>query len=345
MYLANIIAGETYCVLNCDYCMYTKKNKKDLSKDELSIVSWNIWKLKNFIDNSAKKLQIISLTWWEPAIFPDIIRNFYESFDDKLIRICTNWIITDRIWLDNYSPERIYFAISLDWIDLEDNVFRFKSQAILDKILSNIDAILTKWFSLEILTVLSPQNILKYMKMIWYFEEKYMEYIKNWQLWFIPFELVNYMNLDKFNITEEMSQAFVEQINSNIEKSTVLSMYKEYFHQLTSFYLWNRVNTCGMYKWGLYLKYLWDSIWTRGSFNVYWCWSRGHLMMGTMNFNDKYDEAFILERRETKSVDEYFKESACKRCFDNRHFYWMMLNDKYVKAPYILQETLDLYRS
>lgn len=345
MYLANVIVGETYCILNCEYCMYTKKTKNWFVEKELSTITWNISKLKDFIDTSAKKLQIVSLAWWEPAVFPDIIRNFYEKFNDKLIRVCTNWIIIDKIWLDFYSPERLYFAISIDGIDLEDNTFRFKSQAMLDKILSNIDAILKKGFSIEILTVLSPKNILKYIKLIEYFEEKYPEYIEKWQLWFIPFELVNYMNVDKFQLTDEINQQFVEQLSSSMARSLVLSKYKEYFEQLIRFYSWYNVNSCDMYKRWLYFKYLWDSIWTTWSFNVYWCWSRWHLMMGTMNFNDKYDKNFILERRETKSVEPYFKEHACIRCFDNWHFYWLMLKDKYKKNPYILQKTIDLYRS
>lgn len=343
MYLASVIAGETYCILNCDYCMYTKKIRKDFSEVELSAVLSNISKLKQFIDSSAKNLQIMSLTGGEPAMFPEIIKIFYESFNDKLIRICSNWVIIDKIWFDSYSPDRMYFAISLDGIDLEDNFFRFKSKAILDKILSNIDALLENGFSVEILTVLSPRNIWKYIKLLQFFEKKYPKHIEGWQLWFIPFELANYMDLDKFRIDKESIDSFIDQIKSTRDTSIVLSKYKEYFNRVISFYSWNKIDSCFMYKWGLYFKYLGDSLWNRGAFNVYWCWSRWHLMMGTMNFNNKYDKEFILERRQTKSVDKYFKKSACIRCFDNWHFYWLLLQWKLWNIPWILKKTLDSY--
>jgi organic radical activating enzyme len=70
--------------------MYTKKIKKDFSEVELTSIQSNISKLKHFIDTSTQNLQIMSFTGGEPAMFPDIVRIFYESFDDKLIRICTN---------------------------------------------------------------------------------------------------------------------------------------------------------------------------------------------------------------------------------------------------------------
>ncbi|MCF7835268.1 hypothetical protein K9M48_04485 [Candidatus Gracilibacteria bacterium] len=327
--------------------MYNKKTKNNFSIKEESIISSSIGKLKHFIDNHAKKLQILSLAGGEPAMFPNIIKKFYENFDNKLIRICTNGIMIDKIGLDNYSPKRLYFAISLDGINLEDNIFRFKSQSILDKIFSNIDVILKKGFSLELLTVLNPNNILKYIDLLKYFELKYKTYIESGQLRFVPFELVNYMNLDKFKITKEISDKFSANISSNTDKLIVLQTYKEYFDKLSSFYLGNNVSSCNMYKRGVYFKYLGDSIWTSGSFSVYGCGSRGHLMMGTMDFRDKFDESFILERRKTKSVDKYFKESdrACKRCFDNWHFYGLFLENKLSNIPYILKKTVDLYKS
>ncbi len=345
--MANIVIWETYCVLNCDYCMYTKDIRKIFSEKELSTVSGNVSKIKKFIDNYAKKIQVISLTWWEPTLFPDIIKTFYDKFDNKIIRVCTNGLLLNNELLDSFSPERLYFAVTLDWIDLEDNLFRFKSQVMLDKIISNIDLLLNRWFSVEILTVLSPQNMLKYTKLIEYFENKYHKYIENWKIWFIPIELVNYMNLDKFKISDKMKSDLVLDLMSCKKKSIILSRQKEYFDELISYYSWNSVNTCGMYKRALHLKYLGDSIRTKWSFNLYWCWSRWHLMMWTMNFNNSFDASFILERRETKSVKLYFKESdsACKKCFDNRHYYWLILKNKLHNVPHILKKTIDLYHN
>lgn len=341
MYLVSVIAAETYCILNCDYCMYTKKTKKNFDDQEISSLNINIDKINEFIKTSAPTTKVVSLTWWEPALFPNIIKQFYEKFSDRLIRICTNWILTDKIWFDDFSPEKIYFAISLDWITLEDNRFRLKSEWLLNKILSNIDMLLKKWFSVELLSVLGPQNITTYFNMLKYFEENYGEYITNGQLRFIPFELVNYMNQDKFNLESRQIEEFINTIKNN-KSSLVISLYKEYFEKIISFYSWQSVKSCWMYKWWVYLKYLWDSLWKSGSLNVYWCWSRGHLMMGTMNFSSKYDYKFIMERRNTKSVEEYFKCEACSKCFDNRHFYWMMLDGEMTYIPPILKKTLSL---
>lgn len=46
-------------------------------------------------------------------------------------------------------------------------------------------------------------------------------------------------------------------------------------------------------------------------------------MMGVMNLKNRFDETFILERRSTDTVERYFSESdrACRKCFDNWHFY------------------------
>lgn len=345
MYLANIVFWETYCILNCDYCMYTKSIRKVFSSNELSVISENIHGLRNFIDEHADTVQVISLTWWEPTMFPDVIWKFYEAFQDKIIRVSTNGLLVDMVWIERFSPEQIYFAVTLDGIDLETNNFRFKSQIMLDKILSNIDMLLKKWFSVEILTVLSPLSMLQYTKLLKFFEERYRDQIEDGKLWFIPIELINYRNEERFQISKELRENFIQQITSSMDWSLILSKYDDFFWRMIEYYSDKSVESCGMYKWWLHFKFLGNSIWTNWNFYQYACWSRWHLMMGVMNLKNKFDKMFILERRKTDTVEKYFSESskACKSCFDNWHFYWLLLQWKLRNVPWILKKTLDSY--
>lgn len=261
-------------MLDCEYCMYSKSVRKAFSPEELAAISDNVGKIRSYIDRHADDIRVISLTGGEPTLFPEIIREFHRVFPDKKIRVSTNGLLIDKIGLDDFSPDRLYFAVTLDGIDLADNRFRFKSQAALDTILSNIDLLLKRGFSVEILTVLSQDAMAKYLKLLKYFENRYPEHIENGTLWCIPIELVNYENLEKFRISSESQASFVRDISENIDTSPMLSRYREFFSELVSYYSGNSVASCGMYRWGLHFKYLRDSLWTKGNFSLYGCGSR-----------------------------------------------------------------------
>jgi len=48
-------------------------------------------------------------------LFPEIIEEVYNKFDNKIIRVSTNGTILDKqLNLNNFDPNRIFFAISLD---------------------------------------------------------------------------------------------------------------------------------------------------------------------------------------------------------------------------------------
>ncbi len=337
MYLLNLVFGETYCTLNCDYCMYTKKFDRIFEKQEILNFKFHIKKLKNFVYAEIPELKIISITWWEPTLFPEIIKEFYKSFPDKIIRISTNWTILHKINLENFDNKRIFFSISLDWMNLKENIFRFKNKNNLDNILNNIDFLLKKWFNVEILTVLHYYSFVGYLNLINFFEKKYKKEIEEKKLWSLPFELVNYLNLKKFDIKEKIILNFLIELKNNLNNYKILKNYKEYFLELIKFYETKNIESCNMYNWALHIKYLNNTLWTNWNFLLYWCWSRGKKILWQMNLKDLYEEKLIMERIKSKNLEKYFKESKiCENCFTNWHFYWLISKNKLSNIPKIL---------
>ena len=341
MFLLNFVFWEVYCTLNCDYCMYTKNFDRKFSDKEINNYKRNINNLNSFINNKASELKVISLTWWEPTLFPEIIEEVYNKFDNKIIRVSTNGTILDKqLNLNNFDPNRIFFAISLDWIELENNIFRFKNKKNLDNILYNIDNLLNKWFSVELLTVLHPKSIPNYFNLIKFLEEKYKKEINEKRLWCIPFELVNYLNKENFKLNWNIIENFLLKLEENMEKYKLLNNYKEYFYELIKYYKWEVLGSCNMYKWALHVKYLKNTLWNHWKFLLYWCGSRWHKVLWQMDLNDPYEEEMIMERKNSIYLDKYFKasKSACNKCFDNRHFYGLFLDKKLSNTPKIFND-------
>nr|MDD3720746.1 radical SAM protein [Candidatus Gracilibacteria bacterium] len=338
MFLLNFVFGEVYCTLNCDYCMYTKKFDRKFTDKEVSNFKKNIYNLKNFIDSKIPELKVISLTGGEPTLFPEIIEEVYTKFDNKVIRVSTNGtILHKQLDLNKYNPNKIFFAISLDGINLEDNIFRFKNKQNLDNILGNIDTLLSNGFCVELLTVLHPKSIPNYLELIKFLESKYKKEIDEKRLWCIPFELVNYLNKEGFRLDADVIKKFLIDLEDSIDKYKLLSNYKEYFYELIKYYRGEILGSCKMHKWALHIKYLGNTLWTHGKFLLYGCGSRGHKVLGQMNLEDPYEEELIIERANSIFLDKFFKESknACNKCFDNRHFYGLFLENKLSNKPKI----------
>ena len=338
MFLLNLVFWEVYCTLNCNYCMYTKNYDRKFSDKEMNNYKNNIDNLKIFIDNKVPELKVVSLTWWEPTLFPQIIEDIYNKFSNKIIRISTNWtILHKKIKLNKFDPKKLFFAISLDWIELENNIFRFKNKENFNNILNNIDNLLKKWFSVEILTVLHPKSIDNYINLIKYLEKKYKKEIKDKKMWCIPFELVNYLNKDDFKLDQKTINNFLLNLEENINNYTLLSNYREYFYELIKYYKVWKINWCEMYKWALHIKYLKDSLWNHWKFLLYWCGSRGQKVLWQMDLNDPYEEDIIIERKDSIYLEKFFKKSdkACNKCFTNWYFYWFILNNKLSNIPKI----------
>ncbi len=167
------------CNLKCKYCFNVYDY--DLGKRNfLSDLSFE--ELKQLFDNFRQNgIQMIILSWWEPMLHPklvDIVDYLYKR--GFYIILNTNGTILNKNLIDRLMQYPIHWMISIHEREDSDAVKWVGIKNLLDVKLNFINYIKGKWvFFLEILTILTPENIKKLEKL---YEFTYT-YVKpdNWQ--------------------------------------------------------------------------------------------------------------------------------------------------------------------
>lgn len=318
--------------MNCSYCAYPNHSAKKLTKKDLLAANKNISSLRKMISEKFPDCQIISITGGEPLLYPAILKIFLKQFPDKWIRISTNGILIDKINLKPYNSHgNIYFAVSLDGHTTKMNQARLSSAKLLEKIISNIDYLLSKNYPVEILMTLHRNNIDYFYDFVDYLENKYPGYIKKQKLWLLPSPVVNYLPGNKFSISTKQKLQFIQKYKLYKTKNIIRTV-GNYYQKLIDYFADKKdKNHCNMNEWALSIKYLENSIWEDGQFLLYGCGCRGVKILGKMDLKVKFENEEIVQRIKSKILKEYFKNDCyiCKNdCFNNWHFYDLQLKHK-----------------
>lgn len=339
MFLLNLLFGENYCNLNCDYCAYGKKSSALLKKDQLLRMRSNIANLRNFSDKFISNFKILSITGGEPLLHYPAVKILLELFFDKNIRISTNGLVISKIDLGPViNHGKVYFAVSLDGHTLAMNSARIKQQEVLNKVFENINILLEKNIPVELLTTLHSGNIDGFFDFSSFVSKKYQSWIEEGKLWLLASPVVD-RSLDKhFTPSEDQKTTFINNYRK-FSKNLVLFKAFRYYENLCKFYNGQNRERCNMYDWSFDAKYLGDNLWGSGKFLLYGCGSSGLKILGSVDLESPLEDKIIWERINSDRLKKYFvnKCDYCKKsCFNNWHFYDLYLKDKTIGRDNII---------
>lgn len=325
VFLVNLVFGEVYCNLNCDYCSYPKEQPKQLSHSDWEQFKGNINRLKYLLATQFPACRVISITGGEPLLYPKIIEFIALSFPAYKIRVSTNGImLSDQIVQKVKKLGNVYFAVSLDGYTFTSNIFRLASPSLLKLIIKNINKLTSNNIAVEVLTTLHKRNINDFWEFLRYLSSKYKQPVKDGKLWVLASPIVERGDNQLFSPSLAQIRKFGRELKINREMDMIKSV-GSYYEELDKYYAGNKKrNICQMFEWALHLKYLGDSLWADGGFLLYGCGCRGIKVLGKFDLKSKFDSEIVVERKQSPVLVDFFRNhcETCKEdCFNNWQLY------------------------
>lgn len=343
-FLVNLVFGEVYCNLNCDYCNYPKEQPRPLSRKEWNQFKDNISRLKNHLEIYFPSCKVLSITGGEPLLYPKIIEFIAKSFSSYKIRISSNGILlNDQLTQKFKKLGNVYFAISLDGHTSSSNSLRFSSVFPLKQITSNVNKLIDNDISVEILTTLHKKNIDIFWSFLKYLSSKYKQPIKDGKLWVLASPVVDWANSQSFSPFPSQISKFRRELKIH-EEIDIVKNVRPYYKELDNYYAdAKKRNICRMFEWALHVKYLGNSLWTDGSFLLYGCGCRGIKVLGKFDLKTKFDSEIIVKRKKSSILSDFFYNncSICKNnCFNNWQLYDLYFQKKAGQEIKILKDII-----
>lgn len=322
-FLLEILGMTNYCNLNCSYCDWEKNKIEPLTNEEKLNLRRNITNLKKFVDNNYPELQLIEYSGGEPFVYPEVIFELMNQFNNKWIRIITNGLLLKDEYIEKIKQhEKTYIAVSLDGHKLELNDARFYgNKKYFDKVIETIDKLVANKIPTMILCTVTKKNLKEVPAYIQFLEERYAKAIKN-ALLTLPAHSVCDYGKDRGRAECEESDKFIDYLKNNATKHPII--YKMPMHYANLAYFLKekeRFRNCHLYNWSIAVHFRGREIVRDGNFYSFGCGMRGINDFGIKNINVESDMLKYKQEIETKNLKNIFENPLkapyqCKKeCF------------------------------
>lgn len=315
-FLLETLGMTNQCNLRCTYCDWEKEEYKVLRDVEYEIAKSNLEKTRKLIDKYYPEVCLVQYSGGEPFLYPPIINYVLEIFKDKWIRINTNGInIQDEQLKKIKEHGKTYLAISIDGINEKAMKPRIRgNKAILDKIIENLDRVVTAKIPVMILCTLSLDNIGFFPDFVEYIQKKYSQQINEGML-VMPTHCVTSYATKHNEVEGEIVKKFKSYIINNIKRYQLLNNISEHYEHMI-YYLENKERKvpCSISDWTVSIHFRRNHLVEDGKFASFGCGMRGVRELGEFDVNkdeqvsEFIDKLSIVEQNKDSDPLRFLKE-------------------------------------
>lgn len=293
-FLLETLGMTNQCNLRCTYCDWKKEDYKVLRDEEYEIAKKNLKATRELMDKHYPDICLVQYSGGEPFLYPRIINYVLEIFKDKWIRINTNGVNIQDEQLEKIREHgKTYLAISIDGISEKAMKPRIRgNKAVLNKILENLDRVVTAKIPVMILCTLSLDNIEFFPEFVEYIQKKYSQEIDKGML-VMPTHCVTSYSTKHNEVEGEIVKNFKNYIIKNVEKYPLLNNISEHYQHMI-YYLENKERKvpCSISDWTVSVHFRKNHLVEDGKFASFGCGMRGVKELGEFDVNK---EEQILE--------------------------------------------------
>lgn len=331
-FLLEILGMTNYCNLNCNYCDWDKDIYTKLSDKEIVNLKRNIRNVRNYVDINYPEIQLVEYSGGEPFMYPEVIEEILEIFDDKWIRIITNGLLVKDEHIKKIKNHgRTFVAVSLDGHNINMNNARFANDVNkFYKVLETIDKLVENEIPTMILCTISQNNIGEFSQYISFLEERYSEAIYKGRF-VLPAHSVSDYGKDRNRAQEDAGQQFIKFITDEGNNHLLIDRIRVHYENLAYFLInRHRFRHCKLYDWSVSIHFRGREIVQEGNFNSFGCGMRGLIDCGikNINSNDELNEY----TKELSVMSEQFENALSipyqcnKECFVDWEAFDLILN-------------------
>lgn len=308
-FLLEILGMTNYCNLNCSYCDWEKHPYTSIENQEIINMKSNLKKLADYVNIEYPEIQLVEYSGGEPFLYPEIIMELLDVFNDKWIRIITNGTLINDEHIRRFKKRgKIFIAVSLDGHTLDMNTTRFyNNEDNFKKTLETIDKLIQNKIPTMILCTISQINIDKFPNYISFLEEKYEKAINDGLL-VLPAHSVCDYGKDRKRAISNSCNKFTDFVKNSPEHHPLIYKIQKHYENL-AFFLSNkeRFRHCSLYDWSISVHFRGKEIIENGNFFSFGCGMRGLVDLGLKNINSSNDLKLYKQQLDKENLQSIFE--------------------------------------